>query len=70
MGDGGGNGGDGGGDGSGDGGGGLGDGGEGEGEGSELNPDAIGVTAVALTPCSTQEATSNWSIVPLTLKNE
>ena len=36
----------------------------------ELNPDAAGVTAVALTPCSTQEATSNWSIVPLTLKNE
>ena len=36
----------------------------------ELNPDAAGLTAVALTPCSTQEATSNWSIVPLTLKSE
>merc|ERR1712194_900349 len=37
----------------------------------ELNPDAAGVTAVALTPCSTQEATSNWSRrVPLTLKSE
>ena len=37
----------------------------------ELNPDAAGVTAVALTPCSTQEATSNWNRrVPLTLKSE
>ena len=37
----------------------------------ELNPDAAGVTAVALTPCTTQEATSNWSRrVPLTLKSE
>ena len=37
----------------------------------ELNPDAAGVTAVALTPCSTQKATSNWNgRVPLTLKSE
>ena len=55
----------------GDGGGGLGGGiGGSEGDGDGVSPDAAGITAVAPTPCSTQEAASSLiRRLPLTLRD-